>query len=115
MKIIHAFIVLLLATVLAACTSFGAPPPQTINERIAVTVTAVTAARQSAATLVRAGKLSAQDAENIQQQADNVVAGARIAQTLSGVDPAAADAKLQQTRAVLLALQAYLTAKETSK
>jgi len=102
----------LAAVALVACTSLGSPAPQTLNERIAVTITAVTAVRQSTTTLVAAGKLSAQDAENIQQQADNVRTGATIARSLAGVDPTAADAKLQQTRAVLLALQSYLASKE---
>lgn len=99
----------------AACAAFGVPTPETLNQRIAVTTSSVTAVRQSAATLLQAGKLSVQDAENIQAQADNVIAGVIVARSLSGVDPAAADAKLQQTRAVLLALQAYLTARETKK
>lgn len=115
MKMIKPLVLALLAFALVACTSLGAPQPQTLNERIAVTVTAVTAVRQSATTLLTAQKLSVQDAENIQRQADNVVAGAQIARTLAGVDPAAADAKLQQSRAVLLALQAYLASKEAPK
>lgn len=115
MRMIQTLVAALLAFVLVACTSLGAPAPQTLNERIAVTVTAVTAVRQSATSLLVAKKLSVQDAENIQQQADNVVAGAQIARTIAGVDPAAADAKLQQTRAVLLALQAYLASKEAPK
>lgn len=112
MRLFNTITALLLALVLAACTGLGAPAPQTLNERIAVTVTAVTAVRESTTTLLRARKLSVQDAENIQQQADNVVAGAQIARSLAGVDPTAADAKLQQTRQVLIALQTYLAAKE---
>lgn len=112
MRLFQALGALLLAFVLAACTNLGAPAPQTLNERIAVTVTAVTAVRQSTTTLLRSRKLSVQDAEHIQAQADNVVAGAQIARTLADVNPSAADAKLQQTRAVLLALQAYLATKE---
>lgn len=115
MRLIQTLAAALLAVLLVACTSLGAPAPQTLNERIAVTVTAVTAVRQSTTTLLTAQKLSVQDAENIQRQADNVVAGAQIARTLAGVDPAAADAKLQQTRQVLLALQAYLATKEAPK
>lgn len=115
MRLIQTLLAGLLALVLIACTSLGSPAPQTLNERIAVTVTAVTAVRQSATTLLTAKKLSVQDAENIQAQADNVVAGAQIARSLAGVDPTAADAKLQQTRQVLLALQAYLAAKEAAK
>lgn len=115
MRLIQTLVLALLAFVLAACTSLGAPAPKTLNERIAVTVTAVTAVRQSATTLLTAKKLSVEDAENIQRQADNVMAGVQVARSLSPVDPNAADAKLQQTRQVLLALQAYLATKEAPK
>lgn len=112
MKLFQTLMLALLALVLAACTTLGTPAPQTISERIAVTVATVTAVRQSATTLLQAKKISVADAENIQQQADNVVAGAQVARSLAPVDPSAADAKLQQTRAVLTALQAYLTTRE---
>ena len=110
--LIKTFVLALGAVVLAACGSLGTPVPQTLNERIAVTVNTVTAVRKSAETLLVAGKLSRADAQNIQQQADNVVAGAQVARTMVSVDPGAADAKLQQSIAVLTALQAYLATKE---
>lgn len=94
------------------CAQLGVPAPQTLSQRIAVTVSSVTAVRQSTTVLLTSRKISAADAENIQAQADNVVAGAQVARSLAGIDPAAADAKLQQTRAVLLALQQYLASKE---
>ena len=112
MKLFKSLTTMLLAFVLVACSSLGAPAPQTLNERIAVTVASVTAVRQSATVLLQAKKISVTDAENIQQQADNVVTGAQIARSLAPVDPNAADAKLQQTRAVLTALQAYLATRE---
>ena len=96
----------------AACAQLGVPSPETTRERLVVTVGAVTAVRQAATTLLVAKKLSVDDAENIQRQADNVIAGVTVARTMLTVDPAAADAKLQQTRAVLVALQAYLATKE---
>jgi hypothetical protein len=98
---------------ITACAQLGMPAPETLAQRIAVTVSTVTAVRQSAGTLLAAKKISVADAENIQAQADNVVAGAAVARTLAPIDPAAADAKLQQTRAVLIALQAYLLSKES--
>lgn len=99
----------------AGCAQLGVPTPETTAERIAVTVVSVTAVRQSAQTLLVARKITPDDAENVQRQADNVIAGAQIARSLIGSDPAAADAKLQQTRQVLLALQAYLAAREGAK
>lgn len=100
---------------LAACGSLGLATPETPAQRIAATVVSVTAVRQSAQTMLVAKKITPDDAENIQRQADNVIAGAQVARSMLGVDPAAADAKLQQTRQVLLALQAYLAAREGAK
>jgi hypothetical protein len=110
---IKSITLMLAALLLSACAALGLSTPETLPQRIAVTVSTVTAVRTSAVTLLAAKKLSVADAENIQQQADNVIAGAVIARNLAPVDPAAADAKLQQTRAVLLALQTYLASKET--
>jgi hypothetical protein len=100
-----------ISLLLSACAQLGVPTPQNTEERIVVTISAVTAARETATTLLTAKKISADDAQNVQQQADNLRAGAQIARSMLATDPAAADAKLQQTRAALLALQAYLSAK----
>lgn len=105
----------LAALLLAACAQLGAPAPETLPQRIAVTVSTVTAVRESATSLLVAKRISVADAENVQRQADTVVAGAQVARSLASADPAAADAKLQQVRAVLLALQSYLLAKEAAK
>jgi hypothetical protein len=105
----------LAALVLSACAQFGVPTPQTLSQQIAVTVTTVSGVRENAAMLLQTKRISVEDAENIQKQADAVVAGATIARSLAVTDPASAQTKLQQTRAVLLALQQYLLAKEAGK
>ncbi len=96
----------------AGCNSLGVPQPQNLEERIVVTLATISGVRDAAATLLTAKKISVEDAENIQRQADNVRAGTLLAQTMLKVDPAGADAKLQQTRAALIALQSYLATKE---
>lgn len=98
--------------VLSACSALGVPTPQTTEERIVVTMSTVTGVREASLALLTAKKITAADAQNIQQQADNVRAGTVIAQAMLATDPTAADAKLQQTRAMLIALQAYLATKE---
>jgi hypothetical protein len=103
----------LAAILIAGCASLGVPSPETFNQRIAATVVTVTAVREQTLVLGQAGKLSKEDAANIQAQADTVVAGAAVARSLALTDPNAANAKLANTRAVLVALQAYLLAKES--
>lgn len=113
-RLLHPLYLLFAALMLmaAGCAQLGLEAPKTLNERIAVTVSSVTAVRQSTTVLLQAKKITAEDAQNIQTQADNVIAGAQVARSLAVSDPKAADAKLQQTRAVLTALQAYLATKE---
>lgn len=100
------------ALLLVGCAAFGVPTAETLPSRVAVGIIAVTEVRNQTLFLARAGKLSKEDAENLQKQADNVRAGLEVARTLFITDPAGADAKLQQTRMVLVALQQYLLAKE---
>lgn len=90
------------------CTTLGVPTPQTFSERVAAGYVGVTTVRDSATTLLQAGSITADDARNIQAQADNVRAGLDIARTVSSVDPTAADAKLQATLQILTALDSYL-------
>lgn len=94
------------------CSTLGVPTPQTTQERTVVVMAAVAGVREAALALLTAKKITAGDAQNVQQQADNIRAGVVIAQSLLASDPSAADAKLQQTRAMLIALQAYLATKE---
>jgi hypothetical protein len=107
-----ALTIALTLVVLSGCGTILPPTPQTTAERVAVTITSVTAARQTASALLTAGKISAADADNLQKQADNVRDATIVVRQLLTVDPAAADAKMQQTRTLLLALQTYLAAKE---
>lgn len=111
-KALSRFGALLLIGALALLGACAELKPTSPEEGVAVTISAVTAARQTASTLLQAKKITPDDAANLQQQADNIRAAALIARSMIGVDPAGADAKLQQTRAALLALQAYLTTKE---
>lgn len=112
---IRFFICTLLATMLVACASLGVPTPDTFNKKLAVGISTVTEIRQTATTLLTAGKITVADATNIQTQADNASAGLTIARSLSGTDLTAADAKLTASITVLTALQAYLALKGAPK
>jgi len=112
----HARIYLSLVALLliVGCETLGIAKPETFKEKLAVGYVTVTAVRQSATTLLTAKRLTADDAQNVQDQANNARAGLDIARGLEKTDPKAADAKLTAIRTALTALQAYLTAREKS-
>jgi hypothetical protein len=58
--------------------------------------------------LLQAKKISAEDAQNIQTQADTARAGVDISRKLCGTDPAAADNRLTAAVTILQALSTYL-------
>jgi len=102
----------LLVMLVSACSTFGVPTPQTFNQNLAVSIAANTSVRETATTLLQAGKISAIDAQNIQAQADVAREGLNVARTLSGTDLASAQGRLEATTAALKALQAYLATKQ---
>jgi hypothetical protein len=82
--------------------------PQTFNERIAASYALVTTLRETATTLLNAGKISGTDGANVLQVTDVARAGIDVARTLSATDLTSADAKLTATNTALVALQQYL-------
>lgn len=105
------YAVLLVA--LTACGTLGLETPKTFNERLAAGYTTVTAARDTAATLLTSGKITAADAQQVQNQCDNARSGLDIARSIHASDPPAGDAKLTAILAGLTALQAYLQTRGT--
>lgn len=93
------------------CAQLGLPTPETFNERLAAGYQAVTGARASALALLKSGQISAADAQNVQEQADNARAGLDIARATQAADPTAANAKLTAVVTALTALQTYLRTK----
>jgi ribosomal protein L17 len=104
-------ILLFILALVSACAQLGMESPQTLNQKIAVTVSSVTAVRQSATTLLQAKKITVADAENVQATADQVIAAAKVAQQMATTDPTGAATKLETARTVLNALSAYLATK----
>lgn len=103
----------LFLVLVTACAALGVSSPQTFNESAAFLTTGATAARQSAQTLLVAGKISPDDAQHVQDGADQVVAGVKVARAVrTSRGEAAGEAKLAQVRASLVALQAYLATKD---
>lgn len=111
-----AFVVLVMAaTLFTACAQLGMATPQTFNERLAAGYTSVSAVRDSAATLLTAGKIQVKDAENVQAQADNARAGLDLARGMSGTNPLAANDKLSATISLLTGIQQYLLTRQGAK
>jgi len=102
-----AFYVLLLVA-LSACATLGVPPADTFNKKLAAGYTMTTGARDATATLLSSGKLSASDAQNVQDQLNNARTGLDVARQVYATNPTAGDAKLDAVVTGLTALQAYL-------
>lgn len=100
---------------LVGCAQLGVPTPDTVNQKIAIGISTVSSVRDTAGTLLVAGKITSADAENIQKQADTAREGLTVARSLSGKDLTAADNKVEAATAVLKALQAYLLTKQGAK
>lgn len=101
-----------LSATLAGCPGF-APKPETFNERMAAGIGSVTFVRETATTLLAADKVTANDAQNIQDQATNARSALDIAEELKAIDFSAADAKLRATQLVLRSLRSYLVCRES--
>ncbi len=108
MKARYAPFYALLLVVLTACATLGVEAPKTFNERLAAGYATTTAARDTTATLLTSGKVSASDAQNVQAQLDNARAGLDLAREIHAANPPAGDAKLDAVVTALTALQAYL-------
>lgn len=96
---------------LTACSALGIPQAQTFNERAAVALSAVTSVRQATLTLLQTKRITADDAENVQKQADNARSAIDIARKLNAAGDPGAPGKLDQAQAVLTTLEAYLATK----
>lgn len=101
-----------LALLITACSALGLAKPETFNEKAAVAISSVTAVRQTATALLTAEKITAADAQNIQDQANNARAGIQVAISINATDPAAAENRITAVLVGLNALTAYLTAQQ---
>ena len=99
----------LVLTVLAGCAALGipsVPKPESFNEKVAAGYTLVTSARSTGTALLNAHVISADDAENVLEQTDNLRQGVEVARAMS--DAAASGSKIDAVLAGLVALDSYL-------
>ena len=97
---------------LTSCAQLGLPTATTFQDRLTAGYALNAEVRTSAATLLNAKKLTADDGQNILDQTNTARAGLDVARTIGRTDPKAGDTKLTSIRTVLLALQAYLATKK---
>lgn len=116
---LFAIILLALPTVavvgLTACATLGVPTPKTFNQKFAVGISTVTSARTTALTLLTATKITADDAANVNKQADVAREGLELARTIHAALPAQGDAKLAAVTLGLNALTGYLCSRDKSQ
>lgn len=106
------YAIFLLFALLTACASVGLPTAETFNQKLAVGYGTVTEIRTTALTLLKSGKIKADDAQNAQNAADQGRQALDIARTMSATDMSAATNKLQMATAILTAAQAYLATRQ---
>jgi hypothetical protein len=99
------------AIALASCAAFDVKP-QTFNEGVAACLSSATSARTLSFALLSADKISANDAENANKQADVLREGCDVADALKGSDIKSAQGKLDATRTALGALRGYLESRQ---
>lgn len=105
----------LIFALMAGCASLGLPTPTTFNERLAAAYGTVTAVRTEGDSLLAAGRITPDDAQSIQNQANSARSALDVAGVAFRTDPAAANTKLTATITVLTALQSYLATRRATK
>lgn len=94
--------------VLYACAVVGGLVPKTFNEKLQDGYTAVTAIASTTRTLLNAGKIDPDDAQNVHDVAEDLKNGLDVAVEIKATDPGQAGDRLNATITGLTALQAYL-------
>lgn len=104
-------LVAMAASLLVACSTLGMPAPKSFDDKLAAATKTSTLVLKSTTVLLKAGKISKKDAQNVIEQNDLAMAGVTLAREIKATDPAGAETKLGATLKILTALDAYLTSK----
>lgn len=102
---------LLTVLTLSACAPFGLTKPSTINEKILASVNLITEVRAEADIALNTKQISAEDAQNVQNQATLAREALVVARTYAEKDVSAANAKIDAQRVILDELKRYLLSK----
>lgn len=101
--------------VFTACEQFGITKSSTVNEKILTGVNLITEIRNNADIALAAKQISAEDAQNVQNQANLAREGLVVARAYSKDDVSAANAKIDAQRVILNELKRYLLSKGAGK
>jgi hypothetical protein len=101
----------LIIGMVGACAAMGGIAPETFAERLVYAKTTVTGVRQVGGQLLDARKITADDAQAIQGQADAARAAIVTVEKMAVTEPTAADIRLQGIVAGLRGLALYLNSK----
>lgn len=102
----------LAVVLLAGCQWLGLATPETFAEKAAAAYASVTTIREQALGLLTAGAISADDAENIQAQADVARDGIEVARQLHAASPEAGEARIDAVITGLTVLRDYLATRK---
>lgn len=94
------------------CPGF-APKPESFNEKMAWSIASVTFVRETATSFLAADKITADEAQTLQDRANNARTVLDAAERLLAIDFSGATAKLEVTRLLLQSLRDYLVCRET--
>lgn len=111
LQVVSLFLAALLLSSCAMLQNMGLPAAETFNQKLVVGYSSVTQIRETATVLVQSGKISPDDAQQVQISADAARMGLDTARKMHLVDPNGATNKLNLIRTTLAALGAYLATK----
>ena len=115
MKRLALFAIAVAMALLTACAAVGSATPDTFDQKLGVSIAGISEVRETATTLLQAGKITPADAQNVQAQADVARQALTVARGMAGTDLGSASTRLDATNAALKALQAYLIARQGAK
>jgi hypothetical protein len=92
------------------CAQLGVTAPQSFNEKAYAAALSIDSIQKNADALLKAGKISATDAENVLKATDVATEGIKVARSYASTAPTTANSRLDAAVMGLTALTTYLNA-----
>jgi len=110
-----AILILLAVALLQGCAQLGIAPADTFNKKAAVAIATVTEVRETATAALQAGKITPDQARDVQAKADAARDGIQAARQVAAQgDYGSAQTRLDAIQATLQALHTYLIQRQTA-